>query len=773
MKITKNSFLIPIIIFSVLIAIVVFSLKNIITFNHNSNWVIHSYKVKLALANNISLLKDIETGERGFILTGNKDFKEYSDLTIPEIQKNIFHLQNLITDKNQLVNLDSLKLLIEKKIAISNEIINIREQHGLNAAEEKVGSLKGKLIMDDIRDLSKNVEVLAEELLTDRIEDSYGSFLFAKIFVLVGGILAILIAIFLMIINNKSLKLKTRLLKSEAKFKQVLESAPDGIVVIGNNRKIQMVNAQTENLFGYTKDEMIGKEVQMLMPDRFREGHPAYERKFITDQKARVMGVGKELFGKRKDGSEFAIEISLTPLQLGDEKEGGIVLATIRDITERKKTERKIIASQAYTRSLIEASLDPLVTICPEGKITDVNEALAKVTGETREKLIGTDFSDYFTEPEKAREGYKQVFDKGFVSDYPLTIQHTTGKLIEVIYNASVYKDDKGNVLGVFAAARDVTNKKAEELIIANKELAFQNEEKEKRADELIIANKELVFQNEEKEKRADELIIANKELAFQNEEKEKRADELIIANKELAFQNEEKEKRADELIIANKELAFQNEEKEKRADELIIADLEIIVQNKEKEKREIAANELKAFNLSMQRDSLYARSLIEAATDPLVTISPEGKITDVNEASVKVTGVSRDKLIGTDFSDYFTEPEKAREGYKKVFDKGFVSDYPLTIHHATGKLTDVLYNASVYKDGKGSVLGVFAAARDVTAQKKLERDVANREKELGRLIELERFRKLTVGRELKMIELKKENEELRGKLGMAKDENS
>ena len=170
---------------------------------------------------------------------------------------------------------------------------------------------------------------------------------------------------------------------------------------------------------------------------------------------------------------------------------------------------------------------------------------------------------------------------------------------------------------------------------------------------------------------------------------------------------------------------------------------------------------------------SQYARSLIEASLDPLVTISPEGKITDVNEASTNVTGETRDKLIGTDFSDYFTKPEKAREGYKQVFDKGFVSDYPLTIHHATGKLTDVLYNASVYKDDKGSVLGVFAAARDVTAQKKLERDVADREKELGRLIELERFRKLTVGRELKMIELKKENEELRGKLRIAKDENS
>jgi signal transduction histidine kinase/PleD family two-component response regulator len=128
--------------------------------------------------------------------------------------------------------------------------------------------------------------------------------------------------------------------------------------------------------------------------------------------------------------------------------------------------------------------------------------------------------------------------------------------------------------------------KRAAELIIANKKLAFQNKEKEKRADELVIANKELAFQNREKEKRADELIMANKELAFQNEEKEKRAEELIIANKELAFQNEEKEKRAAELIIANKKLAFQNTEKEKRADELVIANKELAFQNREKEKR-------------------------------------------------------------------------------------------------------------------------------------------------------------------------------------------
>jgi PAS domain S-box-containing protein len=117
----------------------------------------------------------------------------------------------------------------------------------------------------------------------------------------------------------------------------------------------------------------------------------------------------------------------------------------------------------------------------------------------------------------------------------------------------------------------------------------------------------------------------------------------------------------------------------------------------------------------SQKHASQYARSLIEASLDPLVTISVDGIITDVNEATAKVTGLMRDKLIGTDFSNYFTEPEKSREGYQQVFAKGMVTDYPLTIRHADGHLTDVLYNASLYRDERGNVLGVFAAARDVT----------------------------------------------------------
>lgn len=120
----------------------------------------------------------------------------------------------------------------------------------------------------------------------------------------------------------------------------------------------------------------------------------------------------------------------------------------------------------------------------------------------------------------------------------------------------------------------------------------------------------------------------------------------------------------------------------------------------------------------------VYARSLIEASLDPMVTINPEGAITDVNAATIKVIGKNRVELIGTDFFKYFTEPDKARQSYEQVFANGFVTDYPLTIWRSDGSLTPVLFNASVYKDEGGKVLGVFAAARDVTAQKQAEKEI-------------------------------------------------
>ncbi len=134
----------------------------------------------------------------------------------------------------------------------------------------------------------------------------------------------------------------------------------------------------------------------------------------------------------------------------------------------------------------------------------------------------------------------------------------------------------------------------------------------------------------------------------------------------------------------------------------------------------------------NLRKANAYNRSLIEVSLDPLVTIDATGKITDVNAATEKVTGHSRSELIGTDFSDYFTEPDKARAGYQRAFHKGTVRDYSLKIRHRDARITSVLYNASTYLDESGRVAGVLAAARDVTDRHRAEEELRRREQELN-----------------------------------------
>jgi PAS domain S-box-containing protein len=438
---------------------------------------------------------------------------------------------------------------------------------------------------------------------------------------------------------------------------------------------------------------------------------------------AELIIANKELAFQNEEKENRAAELIIANIELAfqnDEKENRaaeLVIANKELLFQNEEKKKRVKENQElevissaikqaslYTRSLLEASLDPLVTISPEGKITDVNEASVKVTGVPRLKLIGTDFSDYFTEPQKAREGYKQVFEKEFVSDYPLTIHHKNGTLTDVLYNASVYKDEKGNVLGVFAAARDVTEQKQASL--------YARSLLEASLDPLVTISPEgkITDVNEASVKVTGvprlKLIGTDFSDYFTEPQKAREGYKQVF----------EKE------LISDYPLTIHHKNG-------TLTDVLYNASVYKDEKGNVLGVFAAARDVTEQKQaSLYARSLIEASLDPLVTISPEGKITDVNEASVKVTGVPRLKLIGTDFSDYFTEPQKAREGYKQVFEKEFVSDYPLTIHHKNGTLTDVLYNASVYKDEKGNVLGVFAAARDVTAQKAEELIITNKE---------------------------------------------
>src|SRR5450631_1217944 len=470
------------------------------------------------------------------------------------------------------------------------------------------------------------------------------------------------------------------------KFEGLLEAVPDALVGMDQAGVIVFVNHQTESLFGYDRDDLVGQPVQMLVPEYLWEVYSEHREEYFADPRSRSMGLDLQLGGRQQDGTELPVNISLSHLDTGDvllvftavrevnghaqalenskllaaivensndaiiaktldgmvtswnpaaeriygysseEMDGtsidqlspegrtgeiisilarigagldvepfetlrvqkdGTVFPVLLTVSPIRDADGVVVGASSITRdmtkekeafdaarSMIESSLDALVAISAEGLITDANVATVKATGIPRVELIGTAFSECFTEPQKADRIYQLVFEQGMAVDYPLTMRHRDGTLTEVLYNASVYRDAGGKVLGVFASARDVTEARQ----------AFES-----------------------------------------------------------------------------------------------------------------------------------ARSMIESSLDALVAISPEGRITDVNEVTVKVTGIPREELIGTAFSECFTEPEKANAIYQLVFDQGMAVDYPLTMHHRDGTLTEVLYNASVYRDAGGKVLGVFAAARDVT----------------------------------------------------------
>ncbi len=246
--------------------------------------------------------------------------------------------------------------------------------------------------------------------------------------------------------------------KAEEKIRylaNIVESSEDAILTKSLDGIITSWNKSAENIYGYLAEEVLGKNVSILEPDDL-QGE--------TKQLIEVIRQGKtirhyETLRLKKDGTK--IDLSITPSPVFDIS-GELVAISIvaRDVTEYKRSEEKIRLSNIYNRSLIEASLDPLVTIGYDGKVTNVNKATELATGYSRNELIGINFINYFLEPEKAKKGYQEVFQKGAVFDYELEIQHKGGHITSVLYNASIYKDGSGKIIGVFAAARDITERK-------------------------------------------------------------------------------------------------------------------------------------------------------------------------------------------------------------------------------------------------------------------------------------------------------------------------
>jgi PAS domain S-box-containing protein len=247
----------------------------------------------------------------------------------------------------------------------------------------------------------------------------------------------------------------------DERFRRLLEAAPDAMVIVDGAGRMLLVNSQTEKLFGYAREELLNQPVEILIPEDFRGRHAQHREAYQEAPHLRPMGTGLELLGRRRDGTTFPVEISLSPLE---EPGGVLVTAAIRDVTERKRAEEALRQSEERLRSLVEEVKDyAIFMLDPTGRILSWNEGAQKIKGYAAEEIIGQHFSSFYTSEDIDRGKPNQELTfaaaEGRWEEEGWRLRKDGSRFwADVVITALHDKD--GNLLGFTKVTRDITEGK-------------------------------------------------------------------------------------------------------------------------------------------------------------------------------------------------------------------------------------------------------------------------------------------------------------------------
>ena len=490
----------------------------------------------------------------------------------------------------------------------------------------------------------------------------------------------------------------------------ILDSIPDLLFACDPAGRLLFLNQAAGRAFGLQPGAVLGRDLHEVVPAS------------LTDRLATARHNGD---GRRPDGFETFLEPPGRWLQVRcfPGPDGGLTVSC-RDITEGRAHEEELRASEARYRAMVEDQTEILCRHRPtEGTYTYVNEVFCRFFGRTREELLGRPWHPEAVaeDREAVRAAIARISPREPVVTVENRVRDAAGRIRWIQVNNRGLFDDQGRLVEIQAVGRDITERK---------QLIEALQASENRFRQLFEQHSAIMFLIDPHSSR---ILDANPAAArFYGYPREAlRQMELGQINclprdqiTRLIRQVEQRQvdhlvnphRLADGTVRTVEVFATPISLQEQTFNFAIIHDIT---------ERQQAEDELR-------RAEAYARSLIEVNLDPLVTIGPDGRISDVNEATVQATGCSRDELIGTDFSLYFTSPYRAQAACRQVFSTGAVRDFPLELRHRDGRITPVLYNGAVFRDETGKVAGVFASARDVTRLKEAEEALkaANRELE-------------------------------------------
>jgi PAS domain S-box-containing protein len=317
-------------------------------------WVDHTREVISTNQRLLSDVKDAESAERGYIITGDQGYLDPYRSASADIPPRVEKLLQLTADNpTQQRRIKNLQGLVEKRMAVFNDALRQRSESGFTAAEAVVIAGQGRTVMKQIRAASEEVGAEEEKLLQERMHTRQARLRNGFIAGLIAALVALVGLIFAPIDVRRAVSQRNAAeqekAESEATARALFEAAAQAILVVDQSGRIVMANPSTEKMLGYTQNELIGQSIELLVPETLRGGHIGYRSGYFANPQTRPMGFGRDLQARRKDGSVLDVEIGLSYIRSGQETLG---VAFVSDISKRKADERAIRQQREDLRTL-------------------------------------------------------------------------------------------------------------------------------------------------------------------------------------------------------------------------------------------------------------------------------------------------------------------------------------------------------------------------------------------------------------------------------------